>query len=246
MKRYDSYIICTSPRSGSTLLCRMLRNTGLAGHPESWFHRPDIEDWRRALELTDGASLQDIVDAAKNAGRAGTDMFGLRLQRHSFDYAMAQFHKLCPGRSSDPACLEACFGRILYVHLERVDTLAQAVSYVHATQSGLWHRHADGSELERLSEPEPEQYNEEAITRQMQSLGQQNTAWRNWFDHHGIAPLRLQYESLAQEPKSGAARVMKALGVSFDMDDLALPTARLSDSVNQDWIARYRKSYPQA
>ena len=32
-----SYLICATPRSGSTLLCEALNNTGLAGHPKEYF-----------------------------------------------------------------------------------------------------------------------------------------------------------------------------------------------------------------
>ncbi|MBT6203829.1 MAG: sulfotransferase, partial [Rhodospirillaceae bacterium] len=44
MARYQSYVICTSPRSGSTLLCSLLAATGLAGNPCSHFHDPSISE----------------------------------------------------------------------------------------------------------------------------------------------------------------------------------------------------------
>jgi len=30
-----SYVVCATPRSGSTLLCELLKSTGVAGHPVS-------------------------------------------------------------------------------------------------------------------------------------------------------------------------------------------------------------------
>ena len=45
MAQFQSYVICTSPRSGSTLLCRLLREAGNAGFPDSHFHAPDVEKW---------------------------------------------------------------------------------------------------------------------------------------------------------------------------------------------------------
>ncbi len=36
-KPNTSYLICATPRSGSTLLCEALDNTGLAGHPKEYF-----------------------------------------------------------------------------------------------------------------------------------------------------------------------------------------------------------------
>src|ERR1051325_9044196 len=32
-----SYLVCATPRSGSTLLCHLLDETGIAGHPEEYF-----------------------------------------------------------------------------------------------------------------------------------------------------------------------------------------------------------------
>src|SRR5689334_3376396 len=38
MSRPDrSYLVCATPRSGSTLLCHLLDQTGIAGHPEEYF-----------------------------------------------------------------------------------------------------------------------------------------------------------------------------------------------------------------
>ena len=45
MNLYEAYVICTSPRSGSTLLCELIRHTGVAGSPGSLFHHPSLEKW---------------------------------------------------------------------------------------------------------------------------------------------------------------------------------------------------------
>jgi LPS sulfotransferase NodH len=45
MAKFDSYVICTSPRSGSTLLCKMLTSTGAAGKPDSYFFGTSLEEW---------------------------------------------------------------------------------------------------------------------------------------------------------------------------------------------------------
>ena len=49
---FDSYLICATPRSGSTLLCGLLESSGVAGHPASYFNREGLnryaDDWRIA------------------------------------------------------------------------------------------------------------------------------------------------------------------------------------------------------
>ena len=45
MGRFDSCLICATPRTGSTLLCGLLASTKVAGHPESYFREPDEQLW---------------------------------------------------------------------------------------------------------------------------------------------------------------------------------------------------------
>src|SRR3712207_117724 len=37
MEPHRSYLVCATPRSGSTLLCKLLGETGIAGRPEEYF-----------------------------------------------------------------------------------------------------------------------------------------------------------------------------------------------------------------
>ncbi len=92
LAKYNSYALCTSPRSGSTLLCKLLAATGVAGNPDSYFHRPSISSWLADLGLArdppapDRELLEEIFRAAVAKGTLDTGIFGLRLQRHSFDF----------------------------------------------------------------------------------------------------------------------------------------------------------------
>ena len=166
---YDSYVICTSPRSGSTLLCKLLAATGVAGNPDSYFHRPSISGWLEDLGLardpsaSDRELLEAIFRTAIAKGTLDTGIFGLRLQRHSFDFFIKQLLVLYPGRSNCVECFQAAFGQTLFVHLTRRDKVAQAVSYVKARQTGLWHAAPDGTELERLSPPQKPAYDASEI-----------------------------------------------------------------------------------
>ena len=56
-----SYLICSTPRSGSTLLCEALTNTGVAGAPEEYYqHRRKTGLPRRPLEYFEDVSLPDV------------------------------------------------------------------------------------------------------------------------------------------------------------------------------------------
>jgi len=243
---FDSYVICTSPRSGSTLLCALLAATGVAGKPDSYFHEPSLEAWQADLGVTPppGAGEREVVAQlvaeAIAQGSVGTGMFGLRLQRHSFDFFTAKLALLHPGPATDAARFAAAFGRTLFIHLSRTNKLEQAVSYVKARQSGLWHRRPDGSELERLAPHRDPSYDHATIWAERDGMLAMDAAWEAWFTAQGIAPLRLTYDGLSADPAGTLRLVLDRLGLDPALADGVSPgTARLSDRTNRDWIDRF-------
>lgn len=247
MDRICSYVLCTSPRSGSTLLCHLLRETGIAGWPGSHFHEPDLTAWLQSYGLDGGAfaNRREAAKAALDAGRAHgmgqTQVFGLRLQRPSFAVFLAELERVYPGLPHDRARIEAAFGATLFVHLTREDKLDQAISFVKAQQTGLWHRAPDGTEIERLSEPKALTYDGEAIAAQIAAFEAMEEAWIGWFTREGITPLRITYGDLAANPHAGRDRVLAALGLGpAPRAPNGLPVAKLGDEINRDWADRFR------
>src|SRR4051794_5081670 len=56
-----SYLIASTPRSGSTLLCEALTNTGVAGNPEEYYqHRRKTGLPRRPLEYFEETDTPEI------------------------------------------------------------------------------------------------------------------------------------------------------------------------------------------
>lgn len=246
MASYDSYVICTAPRSGSTLLCRLLAATGVSGNPDSHFHRPSLEHWLADLGVTPAPSLseRELVRLAFQAAVAeGTrgGMFGLRLQRHSFAFFTEKLALLHPGHATDVERFEAAFGRTLFLHLSRQDKVAEAVSLVKAQQSGLWHRAPDGTELERLAPPKELVYDPDAIRASVEEVTQYDRDWRQWFADQSVDPLRLTYEALAADPLETLRVVLERLGLGRTAAaGVEVGVARLADDTNQDWVARFR------
>lgn len=242
----DGYILCATPRSGSTLLCGLLAATGQAGDPHSFFRREDIAEWAAHWGVAQGdagtpTAERAYLAAAIAAGRAGTPLFGLRLMAESLPELIALLDRLHPGLPSDRARLEAGFGRLAYLHLTRADPLAQAISRVLAQQTGLWHRAPDGSEIERTAPPRLPVYDHAAINAELAQLTRDAAQWHHWFAREGITPLTLSYEELASDPPATLARVCQALGLAPPPAGTVRPrTARLSDAVNRDWAARFR------
>lgn len=243
---FRSYVICTSPRSGSTMLCKLLAATKVAGNPGSHFHKPSIDAWLDHYGLTASAgeprreTLANIVRAATEHGKGDTDVFGLRLQRGSFAFFMKQLEFLYPTPATDVTRINAAFGPTLFIHLTRNDKLDQAISYIRAEQTGLWHRWADGADLERQQARRDDAYDPQAIKSQMDQFAQFDEQWRAWFDQHAIDPLRISYDALAAAPQTVLGDILSALGADRTIARaVPVQTAKLADETNRDWRRRF-------
>lgn len=234
-----AYILCTSPRSGSTLLCALLRDNGVAGHPKSYFHRPSLPEWRADLDLGPDAPRSAIFAEATRQGRGATDIFGLRLQRHSAPFFFDQLRDMHPDAASDTQAVAAQFGPTRYLYLHRQDKLDQAVSLVRASQSGLWHRKADGSELERTAPAQALRYDRAAIAQELEAVTGYDAAWEDWFTTEGVTPLRLDYDALSADPGATLARALTFLERPMGAP-VPPATSKLSDAINADWVARFK------
>ncbi|MEM8685680.1 MAG: Stf0 family sulfotransferase [Pseudomonadota bacterium] len=237
--------------NGSTLLCRLLAATAIAGKPASYFHEPSVAEWANDLDLRldpalpEPQALSRIFDAVVSQGSAGTGLFGLRLQRHSFDFFMRKLAVVQPGFQSDQDRLTAAFGRTSFIYLSRRNKVDQAVSYVKAGLSGLWHAAPDGTELERLSEPQPLVYDASRIGASVAQFTAFDRQWEDWFQAEGIAPLRLTYEALAECPQKVLSTVLDHFGLDAGAAAGVQPgVAKLADGVSAEWVRRYRAEHP--
>lgn len=230
------------------MLCGLLSSTGVAGQPGSHFHVPSLAGWLSAYDLeatafaTQDAALRAVMAAALQRGTAGTAQFGLRLQRDSFAFFIAQLDRLFPGQQSDAGRIEAAFGHTRFVYLTRQDKVAQAVSLLKARQTGLWHRNADGSDLERVAPPKEPRYDHDAIAASVAHLSALDASWQRWFADEGLRPLRVSYEDLALRPNTVLADVLIDLGHDPSLAaTVDVPTAKLADAESVAWIDRYRR-----
>ena len=247
MPPFRSYILCTSPRSGSTLLCTMLRATGVAGHPGSHFYAPSIEAWLEEFGLSRTAgeqsdqTLRRVFDAAIQRGKGASDIFALRMQRHSFDYFAGQLRLIAPGYQTDRDRLEAIFGKTLFIYLRRDDKIAQAISYVKAQQTGLWHKAPDGREIERLKPPSEPIYDFGSLREAYDTFMRYEEQWLDWFQRENISPISLTYDAVSNDPTGVLHRVVTALGLDPEAAMHVRPgTARLADTLSREWADRFK------
>jgi trehalose 2-sulfotransferase len=259
-----SYLVCATPRSGSTLLCKALAETGLAGHPEEFFEakRETGCPARGSDYLWDApgvdlqellgddpqppappySSLQDVDDYREHLRRTlewGTTengVFGAKLMwGHRADFL--PLARSLPELRDLPErdLLAALFPSVAYVWVRRGDTVRQAVSLWKAIQTQSWR--ADQA-AGRTREPV---YQFEALHHLRRMLERNDTAWGRWFEERALYPLELSYERIASDPATAVTAVLRLIGVDAKVQPTTSqgPMRRQSDEVSDDWVARY-------
>ena len=237
---FDSYLICATPRSGSTLLCGLLESSGVAGHPASYFNRDSLnayaDDWRIARPR-DGRIDEAFVRAALTAGRTSNGVFGGRIMAET----LPELINGLAAAASTPAgpdvdLLSAPLGRLEFVHLRRCDVVAQAVSWARSLQTHFWHP----GEAVAPGAQDPH-YDEVLIGRLVATIERFEANWAVWFAAHSIVPCEVTYEELAADPPRTAQRVLDYLGLDVPPNrQLVVRHRRQADELNADWIARFK------
>jgi trehalose 2-sulfotransferase len=205
----DAYLVCGTPRTGSTLLCSLLSSTGVLGHPESYFREPDEAAWARRFGLgTDGLRVHDyntFVQAARAAGTSENGIFAVRVMWGSLERMIEGLGKSAD--QSDLVALERAFGNLAFLHLQREDVIGQAVSWCRAEQTGFW-QHGD------MVSRQPH-LNVDQMKHLHGTICDHNAAWRSWFDRHRVQPHTVTYEGLVDDPRGTVAAVAAELGVEL-------------------------------
>ncbi len=233
------------PRSGSTLLCDLLTQTGVAGRPNSFFRPQSMgdfaNDWGIPAQTIDGFD-HAYIDTARAQGTAQTGCFGMRIMWTNVPLLTARLAQLYRSTADDHTLLQAAFGPLKFIHLARADKVAEAVSLDIAEQSGLWHRNADGTERERTAKAAEPVYDATRIQAAYDEVTDGQRAWDAWFTKQNITPLRVSYEALAAQPTPQLRRILSHIGADPDKANNAAPqTAVLSSERNRMWAARFRK-----
>lgn len=254
-----SYLVCATPRSGSTLLCETLEQTGIAGRPREYFEalketgvprRPREYFWGlRSPEvlrlLPHDAQLDPAgervatwsrddyarhLEAAVREGTTPNGVFGAKMMWGYFD----DFLELARGINrfggmGDGSLLSAAFPELKYVFVSRSDKVRQAVSLWRALQTWVW-RKAEGHPND---EPLPDKravYSFDAIDHLLDQLRRHEDAWRGFFFRIGQQPLSIFYEDVAGDLDGTVARVLDALGLERQQSTEPSPRAMARQS----------------
>ncbi len=254
---HTSYLICTTPRSGSTLLCEALKNTGLAGQPEEYFFFTSQAFWK---ELWGTSSDADYVARAIKEGTTSNGVFGAKMMWRHVDTFVGQLRTI-PGyeRLSAPEFLSTVFPNLRYIFMTRSDKVRQAVSLWKACQTNIW-AVMDKTSPDRISlsnrsflghHPLTWMYRQpftgelhfdfESIDASVREIESQEVAWQKYFAENGITPFTVVYEDLVAAYEQTAIQILKELAIPVPESLKVLPCRlkQQADALSEEWVQRY-------
>lgn len=239
------YLICTTPRSGSSLLCTLLGSTGMAGMrraplvgQEYMLELVGRRDQRRDFGPLDRHDLQRILQGAFDRSQTPNGVAGFKLmweQVRRLTRLLA--HTAKPGTFgfNDFATLLPETTR--FVWLIRRDRVKQAVSLVKAVQSQCW----TSTEQERFTGFYVFDYI--ALRSTVKMLERHDAMWRAFFEHNSIRPLEVAYEDVVRDQRSQVQRITDHVGIPGAVADNIgeVHSRQQSEALNVLWVERFTR-----
>ena len=232
-------LLATTPRCGSTLLARLLWETGSFGAPKEYLNPMQLWDWGqrfghpawRALLRVAPPSMAPVLArgwttravlahlARVEARRTSANgVFGLKLHAH---HAHHWFGTRLPG----------VLDKARVVRLVREDSLAQAISWVRAEQTGAWVAHQPVQRQPR--------YRRRAITRKLDAIAWGDAWWAERARTQQWTVLRVTYDALVASPVEVLERIAAHVGVTLEGPMPTSGLVRQADATSLAWKQRY-------
>jgi len=260
-----SYLICATPRSGSTLLCEALINTDLAGKPEEYFETlKETGRPRRPLEYFTGVENAELVALlggsegpppaypayadygeylAQTIEQATTPngVLGAKVMWGYLDDFVSNLRTIPQYHGQPvPQLFATIFPNLHYITVIRQDKVRQAISLWKAIQTQAWKLDEDEHPGEKHHH-RPLTFSFAAIDHLKRQLEAQEAAWQQFFVHNNIRPFTVIYEDFVSAYEETALQILRHL-------DIAIPNRPLSgvrrmkqqaDALSEQWIQRY-------
>jgi LPS sulfotransferase NodH len=235
----QNYIIATTPRTGSFLLCEGLNSTGVAGNPHEYAAPEDTRSWRDYHNCTTHAEyFYRFPDLCRSAnGVFGAKLMWLQFVAWGQD-ARRYLHTQAPALDA----FRRAIGPIRVVRLLRKDRLRQAVSWVRARETGVWSvRRGEPTPAVATRQPS---YDPAELARTLDRIHTQNRNWDDALASADLPVLTIYYEDLVATYSATVSEVIKFIGQPWQ-GNLPQPVlVQQSDDITADWIARAKIDLP--
>jgi len=229
----ESYLICTTHRSGSNLLSQMLTDSKVAGKPGEYFSNTLQARFTQSLLLPANLTPIEFFRGAMHRTTGASGLFGAKIMPRHLQYALQVIRPAfrLSAQETDLAVLSALLPKPRFVWLRRKDVLRQAISLARAKQTKAWHA--------RKTPAKPPVFDFVQIDRCVSQIEQANGFWGQWFHAQGISACQITYEEMVEDYQKAVRAVLSFVGQPIPADVPLPRRSRQADSLTEEWADRY-------
>ena len=232
-----SYVIASVQRSGTHLLCSILRSTGIAGSPEEYFLSKPRETWEKRWGTP---SREAYVQHILRQNTAANGVFGVVVMWSYFEPMLQMLQEIPAYKHLNGVqLLAAVLGTPKYIWMRRRNHVEQAVSWAIACQTGIWAQTGE----EKLQSRVVPKFDFKVIDEWCNRIAAHDAGWENYFRGNQIEPLILFYEDVVASHRTAAERVLEFLPLPIPPGmEIPPPTVeKQATRISEEWTERYLK-----
>ena len=236
-------VLCATPRSGSTLVCEDMRNTGVLGWPEEYFIPWDAQQPK---------DYSAILGRVVKQGQTSNGVFAIKIMASQLAQVAACLSgQHLPRDPVGPAFADPfyqAFRQAQWVFIHRQDYIRQAISQVIAKQTRINHatrqatdKHFAGNLLKGYRQDYNQQvvYDFDEIHHHFLKVVHGNAIWLKFFERHAIEPLRIEYVEQVEPKPDYLYPLAERVGVRLVDLPAQRTMVKLANQMNDEWSDRF-------
>ena len=200
---HKEILLCSTPRSGSTLLAEAMFNSKCMGCPDEFFNNNQENKGDRAhtifeenYAMVGATSYADYLGKLAAHYKSDNNVHSVKMHFQHFQQALRSGYFQHPAQRS-------------YVYIYRKDTVAQAVSLAIAVKTQKWNSRMKPAKVDNLEVPD------ELLARAYRELTFDNLRWKAFFDMFNVSYLSLEYDEVTADVAGSVRKIAAHTGVEL-------------------------------
>lgn len=197
-------LLCSTPRSGSTILAEAMFRTGRMGYPDEFFNNDQNNKGDRALTIYEenyrkvGAiSYPDYCEKLAAHYQSPNGVHSVKMHFQHFRQALRSGYFLRPVQR-------------FFVFIHREDAAAQAASLAIAMRTQKWNSRMKSAVEGEIEIPD------ELLARVYRDLVFDNLRWQAFLKMFNTPYISLEYNEIAADVGAAVARIADHAGIELD------------------------------
>ncbi|MCI4668159.1 MAG: Stf0 sulfotransferase family protein [Bacteroidia bacterium] len=239
-----TYRIWMTQRTGSTLLCKGLESTGIAGKPGEHFNLIHEKNLQEKYGVEGFEKLQQEL---WKVGSTPNGVFGMKLDQNGSIYPkwvkeVAELQGLASDTDNEAVFAEL-FPNCKHIYLTRRNKIRQAVSWWKAIKDEVWHLE-QGQEFTDKEEFYKENYVPAALDTLVRQTVRKEADIQEFFSSYGYEPLSIVYEDMIQNFEGTIKRIVDFLEIPYqklDVGDMFYKVTATQKS--EEWVEKFTEEF---